>query len=349
MSTASYTKRFLSAVVPSLALLGSSVFAIETEGLPEVSIERGKLSSAAMRGVDRIFQAESGFPGYGEARAIAASLFSQSGAKVDVNLEFNKSGSALLFVQREDPTAFFRIDTKTGDFSFNKGMAEYTAPKHTPGLPGKDEAVDLAVSYLERLDLMPKDKDQLVVEAVGGLAMGSQAENGTVENFEKLTSVHFGRQIDGIDVGGPGSKIVVHLGRNGELVGLHRRWSELRETSSISGKSFLEAQEVTERAVKHLQTEWHKAAKISSAAPEPGYFDDGKGHIEPVYFLQAEVQHDPQIDKLANPDDEPKRYLGVISALHYSGADLRQLQPATKGPGQGDAFGETAKRDRSDD
>ena len=349
MSASIHIKRTLSAAIPALVLVASPVLAVDSKGLPSVSIDSGTLTSASARGVDRVFRAEKGFPGSDEAHAVAESLFSEAGAKADLKLEPNESGTALLFVQREDPTAFFRMDTKTGDFSFNKGMTGYMTPKHTPELPGKDEAVDLAIAHLERLDLMPREKDQLVVQAVGGVSMGSQAENGAVEHFEKLTSVHFGRQIDGIDVGGPGSKIVLHLGRGGELVGLHRRWSELSEVRSVSAKSFLKSPEVEKRAAKHLRTEWHEAAKIRSTVPEAGYFDDGKGNIEPVYFVQAEVEYDPEVHSFAKQDDQPRSYLGVIPALRYSSADLRQLEPARKGPGDSGDLEEKMKRDRSDD
>ena len=153
----------------------------------------------------------------------------------------------------------------------------------------------------------------------------------------------------GIDVGGPGSKIVVHLGHDGELVGLHKRWIELQTMAKVSRESFLQEAEIKERALKHLQTEWNKASKIVTALPEPGYFDDGKGHIEPVYFVQAKIQHEQEGGARDAENPDPAPYLGVIPALRYSVADLRQLAPATKAPDVDAGSTNKDRRDNSDE
>lgn len=350
MFATNHSKRLLSAAVSSLVLLALPAMAVEAaeETAPEISMERGSLELAESLGVNRIFRSEKGFPGFAAANAIAESLLRESGLKAGLELKYNESGSALYATLKEDPSAYFRMDTSTGDFSFSKGLADYEDLSDTKGLPGKDEAIDLALMHLERLGLMPKDGDQLVVQAVGGVGMSAQDEKGVVRDFEKLTSVHFGRQIDGIEVGGPGSKIVVHLGHNGELVGLHKRWIELRAMEKVSRESFLKEGEVKERALKHLQTEWSKASKIATALPEPGYFDDGKGHIEPVYFVQAKIQH--ELDGVRDADNqEPAPYLGVIPALRYSVADLRQLAPATKAPALDAEPSDKVGRDNGDE
>ncbi|NEX22920.1 hypothetical protein G3480_21890 [Thiorhodococcus mannitoliphagus] len=351
MFATNHTKRLLSAAVSSLVLLTLPAMAVDAKGeiAPEITMTRGSLELAETLGVNRIFRSEKGFPGFTAAKDVAKSLWRASGLKADLELKYNESGSALTATLKEDPSAYFRMDTRTGDFSFSKGLAKYSDPSDTKGLPGKNEAIDLALAHLERLGLMPKDGNQLVVQAVGGVGMSAQDEKGNLRDFEKLTSVHFGRQIDGIDVGGPGSKIVVHLGQDGELVGLHKRWIELQSMSKVSRESFLQEAEIKERALKHLQTEWNKASKIVTALPEPGYFDDGKGHIEPVYFVQAQIQHVQEGGARDGENQDPAPYLGVIPALRYSVADLRQLAPATKAPDLDAGANVKDRRDTSDE
>ncbi|MBK1724423.1 hypothetical protein [Thiocystis violacea] len=351
MFATNHTKRLLSAAVSSLVLLTLPAMAVESKGeiAPEITMARGSLELAETLGVNRIFRSEEGFPGFTAANDVAKSLLRESGLKADLELKYNESGSALYATLKEDPSAYFRMDTRTGDFSFSKGLAKYSDPSDTKGLPGKDEAIDLALAHLERLGLMPKDGDQLVVQGVGGVGMSAQDEKGIVRDFEKLTSVHFGRQIDGIKVGGPGSKIVVHLGQDGELVGLHKRWIELQAMEKVSRESFLKEAEIKERALKHLQTEWNKASKIVTVLPEPGYFDDGKGHIEPVYFVQATIQHELEGGARDADNQNPAPYLGVIPALRYSVADLRQLAPATKAPDIDAGPNAKVRRDNSDE
>lgn len=291
--------------------------------------------SAADSGIVTRYRSDVGFPGYEAARALAENLLLFSGSVVAAEPAFNRRGTAVTLRDRSEPTRFFRMDTKTGAFSFSNGLSDYMAPETTPGLPKGDDAVDLALSYLHQLGIAPADCDQLVVQAVGGIGVGVQDEQGNRAQFEKLTSVHFGRRIGGIDVGGPGSKIVVHLGRDGALVGLHHRWSELSNPREISAQALRSPAEVKQMAVKHLKREWVHAERIVAQVPDLGYYDDGKGHIEPAYFVRADVEYDASVHAFA-ADGEPRRYLGVIPAARFSGADFRQLAPAARTPGTTD-------------
>ena len=83
-------------------------------------------------------------------------------------------------------------------------------------------------------------------------------KDGKVVEYDKLRTVHFGRQIDGIDVGGPGSKITVQLGANGELVSVNRRWVEVTEEKQHSS-AFKGPGDVVKSMKTKLQKDGEKA------------------------------------------------------------------------------------------
>jgi hypothetical protein len=107
-------------------------------------------------------------------------------------------------------------------------MKAYAIEGDTPSLPGRALAVPVALMHLQLLDLLPAETGELFVQHVGGMRQNKVMEDGSTGYYDKLVTVHFGRKIDGIEVSGPGSKIVVHLGAYGELAGLNRRWVETK-------------------------------------------------------------------------------------------------------------------------
>ena len=87
-------------------------------------------------------------------------------------------------------------------------------------------APQMAARLLKDLGVMPGRVGEMVLEHVGGLDMGVHRTDGTTELFKKLVTVRFSRQLDGLPVEGPGSRIIVRMGSGGELAGLIRRWNE---------------------------------------------------------------------------------------------------------------------------
>jgi hypothetical protein len=70
-------------------------------------------------------------------------------------------------------------------------------------------------------------------------------------------------------------------------------------------------------AVKHLKREWAHAERIVAQVPDLGYYDDGKGHIEPAYFVRADVEYDASVHAFA-ADGEPRRYLVPEREVDFS-------------------------------
>ncbi len=311
-------------VVPAL-LVGTVAFAA-----PQVNMKQGRFVTAREKNAVKAFRQKAGYKGDADAKAFAEKLFRTKGRAELVTLKDDGSNH-MIFVSKDDPAAHFRIDKTTGDFSWGKGMKPYMNDGATQGLPGSDAAADVAKRHLTELGLMPADQTQLVVRHVGGVRQQDLGQDGkpTAEH-DKLVTVYFGRKIDGIDVGGPGSHIIVDLGANGELVNVSRRWSELNEEKKTDAD--LETQgDVVNKMKAKLQRDGANAKTIDSSEPQFGYFDDGKGNVEPAYFYIADVTYDSADPKGAVTQIKEKHH-GAVAALKGSKADFEQLEKAKSQP-----------------
>lgn len=267
------------------------------------------------------------YKGEAYAKSIGDGLMSFRVKKLSP-IKLETSGRQLFFLDKQDAARHFTIDTDTGDISFHKGMRGYTDLKPVAGLPkGEDNAVKQAKAILSELKLMPENEREMVVRHVGGLKLVERSEDGKTTEVDKLVTVHFGRKLDGIDVGGPGSKIVVSMGRNGELVALTRRWTEVRKEAK-STKQFYSKPVVEQNLKARLSKELVKARSIQLAAPEVGYYDDGKGNIEPAYFFTADLEYEAP----EKGEQIKEKYFGALPALSDSRADFVQMEKSKKAP-----------------
>jgi hypothetical protein len=319
--------RFSVSLVVSLVLVGFLPSPSSAQQ-PEVTIRPGKFETAQERNADRAFRMTEGLQGPAHAERLARGLFARAGKQEQLVLKDDGDGH-LLHVGQEDPSVHFRIDKVTGNFSFNRGMSDLHTPTGTPNLPGRDRAIELAKRHLLELGELP-DEAELVVRHVGGMRMTEQDDTGRTHTVDKLVTVHFGRQIDGVDVAGPGSKISVDLGSNGDLVGLVKRWTTVRE-ERIPAAQLRSSAEV-ERSIRgQIQREWATATRAIAEAAELGYFDDGRGNIEPAYFYTSELEHGGTDDQ-GRPAQVKSSWLGVVPALKNPRATFEQEGRPTNQP-----------------
>ena len=320
-----------------LALTLSSTSALAQELAPttgpEVVMEGAPFTTHVEAGSTRSYSMQGSFTGAEAAQDLSQRLMARGRimrTPINVNLTTSPDGTKLSFVDKDDPSAFVQIDNTTGDISFCRGMKGLEVQANTPNLPRDNDATRVALKHLEDLGLMPAKREELMLQHIGGLRMSSRSEQGETADFQKLVTVHFGRIIDGVQVGGPGSKITVHLGADGELVGLQRRWVEV-EAKSHETSDFFSRNETLNLATDHLRTEWDRAERVVSTRPDMGLFDDGRGRIEPAYFFKAELSYDEEKHEFARGDFEAN-YLGVVPALRSSKASFRQQDPAPVAP-----------------
>ena len=296
---------------------------------PRVTVAGTPQTMHIEAGATRSFQMRGRFAGIEAANDISGRLMARGrglAAPMDLNLTPSSDGSQLSFIDAEDPSAFVSVNPTTGDISFCRGMRGFEVAGNTENLPQGEDAVRSALDHLERLNLMPANRSELVVQHIGGLRMSERSEDGTTADFDKLVTVHFGREIDGLAVGGPGSKITMHLGANGELVGMQRRWIEL-EANAHSDEEFLSRNETVGSVEGHLRNEWSRAMNVNSGRPQIGLFDDGHGTIEPAFFFQAELEYDATIHEFAK-GEYTNQYLGIVPALRQSRARFDQQAKA---------------------
>lgn len=147
-------------------------------------------------------------------------------------------GTTTYIVNPKNPTNFFNFDTATGALSFSRDLSKYEGD-FAPTLPKtNDEAMRVAIDYLTTNKLLPAIAagDSMVlasvqtITAARPLNAGPQlqfpgfAVNPNPVSIDKLKVVTFRREIYGLPVMGPGSKIVVTIGDKNTVEGLIHRW-----------------------------------------------------------------------------------------------------------------------------
>lgn len=210
------------------------------------------------------------------------------------------------------------FDHKAGALMFRNTTLEDGELRTTPNLPDRRKAPAQAKAHLKALKLLPDRFEEMVVEHIGGEAMGELNRDGTTTIYDKLRTVRFGRRVNGLPVRGPGSRIVVQLGEDGQLASLVRVWSQIRSESprkSVTPETFNSKSEVRNMITKRTQAVAEEARGIEIRQIELVLFDDEQGVIEPAYYVVAARIYDtedikptlPVGKKGINPDSGEKK------------------------------------------
>lgn len=214
-----------------------------------------------------------------------------------------------LTYSKKDPSAFYEQDLKSGTLSFSKGMQSYYENLKI-NLPEQEKAKDISLSFIKEIGLAPEDMSELKMIHSGGLR-ASAADTKNV--IDVLRTITYGRMLNGIPVYGAGSKIIVHVGNNGEIVGLKSRWKNVEKTGAKNvGKSSLkDAKQAEMEMQKKLISEYGKDAKFKIRDMYLAYYDAGKNYIQPAYFFQVTITL-PKVNESPSIDMD---YIGIIAAL----------------------------------
>lgn len=184
--------------------------------------------------------------------------------------------------------SMLEIDQLTGAIIFNGKEARDGALQTTPNLPDSKVAPQRARQHLKALKLLPSNVKDMVVAHVGGESMAVVDEKGVTTTYEKLRVVRFGREIDGIPVQGPGSRIIVSLGKGGQLAGLIWDWAELQSASRIQERAkTISRKEARDTMLKRIAAVSDEAKEVMVTQVKLVFFDDDQGVIEPAYHVQA--------------------------------------------------------------
>jgi hypothetical protein len=131
--------------------------------------------------------------------------------------------------------------TASGAIEYGYTEPDKLYPVHSPDLPSRGEAEQIAYEFLEGADMLLPDydsfagvKDEIDVIAGGSYSIFDRDTGKTVQKDPSFWLVSFPYDIDGIPATGPGAKIEVSIGEVGEVVRLVRAWRDL--TPAYSGK-----------------------------------------------------------------------------------------------------------------
>lgn len=227
------------------------------------------------------------------------------------------------YVSDKDVNTTFEHNILTGDISFSRNFSRYLG-SFVPKLPVGDSAAKVATAFLEQNRLLPANPAELKVAHIGGLrtnAILSTGKPGPV--IDKLATVTFARELNGVPVIGAGSKMVVNIGDGGEIIGVTRRWRELDKPTSLLSTDLLTETEATDLAKRQILSEFGAKSRFEILQTQIAYFDNNGTSIQPVFAFQTKIQ-------LADNTLPPVEYVAVIQAMRkpIENLNLTQVDPA---------------------
>jgi hypothetical protein len=245
----------------------------------------------------------------------------------DVGDLYRSDDNSVYYVSKQDVSETFEHDLTTGNFTFNKSMRKHTGD-FVPQLPDPQQSIALAQEFLAKNDIAPRNPAQLKMVHLGGLRSSSVVDGkraGPV--VDQLVTVNFGRIVDGIPVIGPGSKIVVHIGDKGEIMGAIRRWRELNYATRTTARTeeTFSLQEAEEMARRQIVAEFGEDTSYRVLAAGKRYYDNNGKVLQPVYAFEVTIT-------LKDERIRPFDYLCVIPMLRNSPEplNLTAVDPTAK-------------------
>jgi len=227
------------------------------------------------------------------------------------------------YVSDKDANTTLEHNLATGDISFSRNFDRYLG-NFAPKLPGSDESVKIATSFLKKNRLAPLNADELKVAHVGGLATTSVLATGKPGPVvEKLVTISFARELNGVPVIGAGSKFIVNIGDAGEVISVSRRWRELDKPTRLAASEILTEKEALDLSNRQILSEFGEKSRVEVVQTQIAYFDNNGQTIQPVFAFQTKIQ-------LADQKLPPVDYVSVIPAMRKPVEDLKltQLDPA---------------------
>jgi len=227
------------------------------------------------------------------------------------------------YVSNKDVNTTFEHNTVTGDLSFHRNFSRYLG-NFVPKLPTTDYALKVANLFLEKNGLLPENPGELTVAHVGGLrtnAVLSTGKPGPV--VDKLVTLTFSRELNGLPVIGAGSKMIINIGDAGEIISLTRRWRELDKPIGLLPSDILTETEAVDLAKRQILSEFGDKSKFEIMQTQVAYFDNNGTTIQPVFAFQTKIQ-------LADYKLPPVEYVCVVPAMRkpIEKLNLTQIDPS---------------------
>lgn len=188
-------------------------------------------------------------------------------------------------------TKALNIYTASGAIWYADTAKLFKSVKKQPNLPPDAEAIEIAETFLSTKGLFPSDAvmSNVVADEQGEINTSTKKVSNVIKTD---LQVIFDRKIDNVPVIGPGSKLKVYIGNDGEVTGFYKAWRVIEPYSECTIKT-------PEEAFEDL-----KAGKCRFAGPigfdkaivkeiSLAYYieaaDKEQDFIEPVYVFKGEL------------------------------------------------------------
>lgn len=221
-----------------------------------------------------------------------------------------------------------REDLDSGLVSFDRGLGPSTA--NTVGLPDDSAADAKARTHLSRLGLLPEDDSQLFVEHIGGINNATyDANTGKTVIYKNFVTVNYGRKIGNLPVKG-NSRIVVRLGKDGDVAQVIKRWTKVMARQAIPSTDIKSTDETVADMRKLVNVHYaaHSAGikRLNVSAVQYVMYDDGKT-IEPALAATGTIE--------SSGHASPEEWIIPVSRhakAHYRISDTIPNEPGPQQP-----------------
>jgi len=217
--------------------------------------------------------------------------------------------------------------TASGGIEYGYVEPEKLYPSAPPALPSQAQAETIAYDFLQEADLLPpgyqslaKIKDETTVAAGGGYSIGKQYAAETAPPASSAPSapseatapsapaeeaapsappgttywlVSFPYFVDGMEATGPGSRIEVSVGDNGEVLGMQQSW---RPMSSLGADNIISEQQAFQELTQ------------------------GKGSLDVPLDCQQVVVEQVQLKYWLDPPSEKQEF--IVPVYEFTGTCL---------------------------
>jgi hypothetical protein len=173
---------------------------------------------------------------------------------------------------------------------------------------------------LELNKLLPQNPEELKVAHVGGLRTTSILSTGRPGPVvDKLVTLTYSRELNGVPVIGAGSKLVVNIGDSGEIIGVTKRWRELDKPTRLQATEVLTEGEALDISKRQILSEFGEKSRVEVLQTQIAYFDNNGNTIQPVFAFQTKIQG-------ADTKLPPVEYVSVVPAMRSPVEDLKLLE-----------------------
>lgn len=179
-----------------------------------------------------------------------------------------------------------------GSITYHDFSKLWTLPKTALNLPGKEDAIDIATDYLTKKGLLPEDAHVKTVVS-DQLSRKDTSTGEIIEKIDTNLQVIFGRELNGVPVIGPGSKLKVYIGDGGEAIGVHKVWRKLEASGTTEIKSSKSAFEGLKQGNWGSLPPGYDTVTINKVYL--AYYEEGPGveqdYLEPVWVFEGHASN----------------------------------------------------------